>query len=68
MKFAKQIETAAFELPEEWRPHLIHYKLLKKAIRLVVDELQSRGLSTDMLSSSLEHVQISYVFDGKRKT
>lgn len=66
MKFGKQIETAAFDLPENWRPHLIHYKTLKKSIRLVVDELESRGLSTEWLNTldTDEAMRLDYVFDG----
>ncbi|KAI8639048.1 SPX domain-containing protein [Parasitella parasitica] len=69
MKFGKQMETAAFDLPENWRPHLIHYKTLKKSIRLVVDELESRGLSTEWLNTldTDKAMQLDYVFDGDVK-
>lgn len=61
------METAAFDLPENWRPHLIHYKTLKKSIRLVVDELESRGLSTEWLNTldTDKAMRLNYVFDGK---
>ncbi|KAI8141444.1 SPX domain-containing protein [Fennellomyces sp. T-0311] len=62
MKFAKEIESAACDLPSNWRPYLIHYKLLKKAIRLVVAELRSRGL-LDIEKGGGE-LQFSYEFDG----
>ncbi|CAO3621211.1 unnamed protein product [Mucor fragilis] len=69
MKFGKQMETAAFDLPENWRPHLIHYKTLKKSIRLVVDELESRGLSTEWLNTldTDKAMRLDYVFDGDVK-
>lgn len=68
MKFAKEMESAAFDLPENWRPHLIHYKTLKKSIRLVVDELESRGLSNEWLSTvdTENAMRLNYVFDGNK--
>ncbi|KAJ1666360.1 hypothetical protein EV178_002316 [Coemansia sp. RSA 1646] len=39
MKFGKTIETSARELPEEWQPYIIQYKLLKKNIKQIVEEL-----------------------------
>lgn len=67
MKFGKQMETAAYDLPENWRPHLIHYKTLKKSIRLVVDELESRGLSTEWINTldTEQAMRLDYIFDGK---
>ncbi|KAJ2776881.1 hypothetical protein H4R18_005448 [Coemansia javaensis] len=41
MKFGKAIETSARELPEEWQPYVIQYKLLKKNIKQIVCELES---------------------------
>ncbi|KAJ2161287.1 hypothetical protein GGF46_001629, partial [Coemansia sp. RSA 552] len=41
MKFGKTIESSAKELPEEWQPYLIQYKLLKKNIKTIVQELDS---------------------------
>ncbi|KAI8097844.1 SPX domain-containing protein [Gilbertella persicaria] len=66
MKFGKQMESAAFNLPEDWRPHLIHYKTLKKSIRLVVDELESRGLSSAWINTldTEEAMRLDYIFDG----
>ncbi|KAJ8661117.1 hypothetical protein O0I10_003340 [Lichtheimia ornata] len=57
MKFAKQIENAAHDLPESWRPHLIHYKMLKKVIPLVVGELEARGLME-------QSIPFEYQLDG----
>lgn len=71
MKFGKQMETAAYNLPENWRPHLIHYKTLKKSIRSVVDELESRGLSTEWINTlDTEHeaMRLDYIFDGNFHT
>jgi hypothetical protein len=67
MKFGKQMETASFDLPENWRPYLIHYKNLKKSIRLVVDELESQGISTEWLSNldTEQAMKLDYIFDGK---
>ncbi|KAI9493199.1 SPX domain-containing protein [Zychaea mexicana] len=65
MKFAKEIESASYDLPSDWRPYLIHYKLLKKAIRLVVAELRSRGL-LDIEKGGGE-LNFSYGFDGDVK-
>lgn len=59
MKFAKQIENAAHDLPESWRPHLIHYKMLKKVIPLVVGELEARGLLE-------QSIPFEYQLDGKK--
>lgn len=59
MKFAKQIENAAHDLPESWRPHLIHYKMLKKVIPLVVGELEARGLME-------QSIPFEYQLDGKK--
>ncbi|ORX73729.1 hypothetical protein DL89DRAFT_263747 [Linderina pennispora] len=39
MKFGKTIETSAKELPEDWQPYIIQYKLLKKNIKRIVNEL-----------------------------
>ncbi|KAG1381872.1 hypothetical protein G6F61_002775 [Rhizopus arrhizus] len=66
MKFGKQMETAAYNLPENWRPHLIHYKTLKKSIRLVVDELESRGLSTEWINTldTEEAMKLDYTLSG----
>ncbi|OBZ85683.1 Transcriptional regulator of yeast-form-adherence 3 [Choanephora cucurbitarum] len=66
MKFGKQMESAALDLPENWRPHLIHYKSLKKSIRLVVDELEARGLSSSRISTldTEEAMRMHYTFDG----
>ncbi|EIE79654.1 hypothetical protein RO3G_04359 [Rhizopus delemar RA 99-880] len=66
MKFGKQMETAAYDLPENWRPHLIHYKTLKKSIRLVVDELESRGLSTEWINTldTEEAMKLDYTLSG----
>ncbi|KAJ2786938.1 hypothetical protein GGI15_001099 [Coemansia interrupta] len=41
MKFGKTIETSAKELPEDWQPYIIQYKLLKKSIKQIVRELDS---------------------------
>ncbi|KAJ2617805.1 hypothetical protein H4S08_000185 [Coemansia sp. RSA 1365] len=41
MKFGKTIETNAKELPDEWQPYLIQYKLLKKSIKQIVQELDA---------------------------
>ncbi|KAI8977416.1 SPX domain-containing protein [Mycotypha africana] len=69
MKFGKQMETASFDLPENWRPHLIHYKILKKSIRLIVDELEQRGLSSEWLNTldTEEAMRLDYIFDGDAK-
>ncbi|KAF7721476.1 hypothetical protein EC973_004656 [Apophysomyces ossiformis] len=59
----------------DWRPHLIQYKSLKKSIHLVVDELESRGLSSQLLAevvhsttqSDTDMMKMTYVFDGDAK-
>lgn len=63
------METAAHDLPENWRPHLIHYKTLKKSIRLVVDELEDRGLSTEWINTldTEQAMRMDYIFDGDVK-
>ncbi|KAI7855996.1 SPX domain-containing protein [Circinella umbellata] len=65
MKFAKEIENASYDLPSDWRPYLIHYKLLKKAIRLVVAELRTRGLLD--IEKGGGQLKFSYEFDGDVK-
>ncbi|KAI9301084.1 SPX domain-containing protein [Cunninghamella echinulata] len=52
MKFAKQIETEATELPQDWRPYLIQYRSLKKSLHYVVEELEASGLSSQLLNPS----------------
>ncbi|KAI9502928.1 hypothetical protein GGI25_003201 [Coemansia spiralis] len=41
MKFGKTIETSAKELPSDWQPYIIQYKLLKKNIKQIVQELDN---------------------------
>lgn len=77
MKFAKQLETEAEDIPSEWRPYLIQYKSLKKIITKVAEEIESRGLSTSLLHECLDEdlphddteeiPKIKYYFTGKRK-
>ncbi|ORY97789.1 SPX domain-domain-containing protein [Syncephalastrum racemosum] len=65
MKFAKQIESASEELPSDWRPHLLHYKSLKKSLRFVVDELQTQGLfQVLMMHKGDPEATITYGFGG----
>ncbi|KAJ1920145.1 hypothetical protein H4219_001518 [Mycoemilia scoparia] len=40
MKFAKTLESASHELPQDWRPYLVQYKVLKKSIKNIVKELE----------------------------
>ncbi|KAI8326973.1 SPX domain-containing protein [Choanephora cucurbitarum] len=54
MKFGKQLETEAEDIPSEWRPYLIQYKALKKIITRVAEEIESRGLSASLLHECLE--------------
>lgn len=54
MKFGKQLETEAEDIPSEWRPYLIQYKALKKLITKVAEEIESQGLSTTLLHECLE--------------
>lgn len=67
MKFAKQIESASEELPSDWRPHLLHYKSLKKSLRFVVDELQAQGLFQVLMmhKEGDPNVTITYDFGGE---
>jgi hypothetical protein len=58
MKFGKQLETEAEDIPREWRPYLIQYKALKKLITKVAEEIESRGLSTTLLHEVLEETTI----------
>ncbi|KAI7864655.1 hypothetical protein BDF14DRAFT_1832275 [Spinellus fusiger] len=68
MKFAKQIESAACDLPTEWRPHLICYKKLKKSIHHVVYELEDKGISSQLLANhSKDSVKLAYVYNGDRE-
>ncbi|KAI9470040.1 MAG: SPX domain-containing protein [Benjaminiella poitrasii] len=54
MKFGKQLESEAEDIPSEWRPYLIQYKALKKVISKVAEEIESRGLSASLLHDCLE--------------
>ena len=78
MKFGKQLETEAEDIPREWRPYLIQYKALKKLITKVAEEIESRGLSTSLLHECLDEAveekqeeeedsipRIRYYFTGK---
>ncbi|SAL96954.1 hypothetical protein [Absidia glauca] len=68
MKFAKQMETEATELPVNWRPYLIKYRSLKKSLHSVVEELQSRGLSLQLLSDQRqENWSLVYAVTGDTK-
>lgn len=57
MKFGKQLETEAEDIPSEWRPYLIQYKALKKLITKVAEEIESQGLSTALLHECLEETE-----------
>ncbi|CAO3634726.1 unnamed protein product [Cunninghamella blakesleeana] len=66
MKFAKQIETEATELPQDWRPYLIQYRSLKKSLHYVVEELEARGLSSQLLNPTTSNQQLEvtrYIYD-----
>ncbi|KAF9976717.1 hypothetical protein BGZ73_008024 [Actinomortierella ambigua] len=69
MKFAKVLKTNADQMPEEWRPYLIHYKALKKRINAIVEELEDRGLPSPIIKTLLHqsidgHVQrLEYEFN-----
>ncbi|KAG0169633.1 hypothetical protein DFQ30_003471 [Apophysomyces sp. BC1015] len=74
MKFAKQLETEAEDIPSEWRPYLIQYKALKKLIVKVADEIERRGLSSSVLRECLGNTnenenekgsRIKYYFTGE---
>ncbi|KAG0237044.1 hypothetical protein BGW42_001937 [Actinomortierella wolfii] len=53
MKFAKVLQSNADQMPEEWRPYLIHYKALKKRINAIVEELEDRGLPSPIIKTLL---------------
>lgn len=67
MKFAKQLETEAEDIPREWRPYLIRYKALKKIITKVTEEIERRGLSASLLHDCLYDNNLKYYFTGKKK-
>ncbi|KAJ1678346.1 hypothetical protein EV182_004239, partial [Spiromyces aspiralis] len=56
MKFGKTIESAAQELPQDWRPYLVQYKTLKKSIKNIVRELDDvlQTLNIDSISPASE--------------
>lgn len=71
MKFAKQLETEAEDIPTEWRPYLIQYKALKKLISKIAAEIERRGLSASLLRECLKQgtdyekgFRIKYYFTG----
>ncbi|KAJ2083518.1 hypothetical protein H4R24_000791 [Coemansia sp. RSA 988] len=63
MKFAKTIETNAKELPDEWQPYLIQYKLLKKSIKQIVQELDAtfKRLNIAPLADLDESLRVDHV-------
>ncbi|KAJ8652182.1 hypothetical protein O0I10_012193 [Lichtheimia ornata] len=73
MKFAKQLESEAEDIPSEWRPYLIQYKALKKLIAKVAVEIERRGLSASFLRECLGNnsanndngPKIRYYFTGE---
>ncbi|CAO3684155.1 unnamed protein product [Rhizopus stolonifer] len=65
MKFAKQLETEAEDIPKEWRPYLIRYKALKKIITKVTEEIERRGLSASLLQDCSYDNNLKYYFTGK---
>lgn len=73
MKFGKQLESEAEDIPSEWRPYLIQYKALKKLIAKVAVEIERRGLSASFLRECLGNnsanndngPKIRYYFTGK---
>ncbi|ORY99328.1 SPX domain-domain-containing protein [Syncephalastrum racemosum] len=72
MKFAKQLETEAEDIPSEWRPYLIQYKALKKLISKIAAEIERRGLSAALLRECLKQgtdyktgFRIKYYFTGE---
>lgn len=73
MKFGKQLESEAEDIPSEWRPYLIQYKALKKLIGKVAVEIERRGLSASFLRECLDNnstdsdkgPKIRYYFTGK---
>ncbi|KAL1916934.1 uncharacterized protein VTP21DRAFT_5131 [Calcarisporiella thermophila] len=73
MKFAKQLESSVADIPSEWRQYVLPYRALKKVINAIVSELESRGLSSQVLrewlssgtagnDETLHHVE--YLFSG----
>ncbi|KAI7851059.1 SPX domain-containing protein [Circinella umbellata] len=73
MKFAKQLENEAEDIPSEWRPYLIRYKALKKMIAKIAKEIERRGLSAQFLRECLKNYKsenddgpkIRYYFAGE---
>lgn len=61
MKFAKTFEKTLQEehIPDSWLPTAIHYKLLKKQINKVVEEIHERGIDQNLTE---EHVNYVYKF------
>ncbi|KAJ2383374.1 hypothetical protein H4S02_005332 [Coemansia sp. RSA 2611] len=64
MKFGKTIETNAKELPEEWQPYLIQYKLLKKSIKKIVQELDNTFKSLNIVPPTYPDDAASAENDG----
>ena len=75
MKFGKQLENEAEDIPSEWRPYLIRYKALKKLISKIAIEIERRGLSAQFLRECLKNYKsendngpkIRYYFAGGLK-
>ncbi|KAJ1975835.1 hypothetical protein H4R35_002965 [Dimargaris xerosporica] len=54
MKFNKTLGAQATELPVNWRQYLIQYKLLKKHIKAIVQELDETFLAAETSSPNSE--------------
>ncbi|KAI9178833.1 hypothetical protein H9P43_005495 [Blastocladiella emersonii ATCC 22665] len=53
MKFGHTIETECEALPPDLREHVLSYKAMKKLLKKIVKDMESRGLSPDILRALL---------------
>ncbi|RIA95981.1 SPX domain-containing protein [Glomus cerebriforme] len=54
MKFGKCLGQTIKDVPSEWRPFAIQYKSLKRCIHKIVQELNDKGISRDILEALLD--------------
>ncbi|CAI2174535.1 830_t:CDS:10 [Funneliformis geosporum] len=67
MKFGKSLGRTIEDIPSEWRPFIIQYKTLKRCIHKIVQELNDKGISRDILKTMLdaaEGYKMEYSFEA----
>lgn len=63
MKFGKCLYQTIEDIPTDWRPFAIQYKKLKKCIHKIVQELDNKGISRNIILDAAERYKMEYSFD-----